>query len=99
MEHVILDAMLAVEEHDDHAAISVPTLKYEDVDSPTTESAVLEMFFRSRITWHRWSLVVDALQKVFKGDYVKLMFDVEVIISPAELMYIGSGTLYNPKDA
>ena len=99
MEHIILDAMLAVEEHNDHAAISVPTLRYEDVHSPTTESAVLEMVFRRQTTWHRWSLVVEALQKVFKGDYVNLMFDVQVNITPAELMYIGSGTLYNPKDA
>ena len=92
--------MLDVEEHDDHGTIDVKTLRYEDVDSPSpSDSAVLEMFFHSQMTWHRWSLVVEALQKVFKGDYVDLMFDVMLTVRPAELKYLGTGRLFDPKDS
>ena len=90
--------MLDVAGHDDHETINVTTLRYEDVNLPT-ESSALEMFFRSKITWHGWSLVVEALQKVFKADYVDLMFGVAMTIRPGELRYIGFGRLYNPKDA
>ncbi len=94
--------MLDVEEHDDQEAINVTTLRYEDVVSPT-ERAALEMYIRSPIrspmTWDGWSHVVDALQKVFKGDYVELLFEVEVTVTPTKWRYIGRGRLYNPKDA
>lgn len=98
VEHVILDAVLDAVEHDDHEAINVTTLRYEDVHS-RTESAALEMFFRSPMTWDGWSIVVDALQKVFKGVYVNLVFEVAVALTPGKLRYIGPGRLYNPKDA
>ena len=98
MEQVILNAMLDVEEHDDYEMINVTTFRYEDVNF-STESAALEMFLRSQMTWYEWSLVVDALQKVFKGDYVDLVFGVAMTVTPAKLRYIGFGRLYNPKDA
>ena len=98
MEQVILNAMLDVAVRDDHETISVTKLRYEDVNLPT-ESSALEMFFRSKMTWHGWSLVVEALQKVFKDEYVNLMFGVAMTVRPGELRYIGFGRLYNPKDA
>ena len=90
--------MLEVEEHDDHEEINVTTLRYEDVDSPT-EKAALEIFFRTRMTWLQWSLVVDGMQKVFKGDYVDLLFDVVMAVTPTKLKYIGRGRLYDPRVA
>ena len=97
MEHVIVDAILAASEHDDFAVIHAQTLQYEDVHSPN-ESAALEIFFRQRMTWHGWTLVVDALQKVFKGDYVHCLFDVMMKVPQAETKYMGVGRLYNPSN-
>lgn len=98
MEQVILNAMLDVGEHDDQGAINETTLHYEDIYSPT-ERAALEICPRNRMTWHGWSLVVDALQKVFKGDYVELSFGVAMTVTPTQLRYLGLGRLYKPKDA
>lgn len=98
VEQVILNAMLDVGEHDDQGAINETTLHYEDIYSPT-ERAALEICPRNRMTWHGWSLVVDALQKVFKGDYVELSFGVAMTVTPTQLRYLGLGRLYKPKDA
>ena len=98
MEHIIVDAILAALEHDDNVAIDAKTLRYEDVDFPN-ESAALEMFFRKQMTWHEWTLVVDALQKVFKGDYVHCLFNVMKTIPQAEVEYLGIGRLYDPNNA
>ena len=98
VEHVISYAVLDAVEHDDQETITVTALRYEDVDSPT-ESAGLEMFFRSPMTWDGWSTVVDSLQKVFKGNYMDLAFEVVVTVTPDKFRYIGQGRLYNPKDA
>lgn len=98
MEHIIVDAILAALGHDDHAAIDAKTLRYEDIDSPN-ESAALEMFFRKRMTWNEWTLVVEALQKVFKGDYVHCLFDVMKTGPQAQVEYLGIGRLYDPNNA
>ena len=98
MEHIIVDAILVAIDHDDSALIDAKTLRYEDVDSPN-ESAALEMIFWKQMTWHSWTLVVDALQKVFKGEYVRCLFDVMMIVSQGEMDYLGVGTLYDPKNA
>ena len=98
MEHIIVDAILDALGHDDYAVIDAKTLRYEDVDSPN-ESAVLEMFFRNKMTWHGWTLVVDALQKVFKGNYVHCLFDVMMTVPQAEMKYLGNGRLYDPNNA
>lgn len=96
MEHVIVDAILAASAHDDTAVIDAQNLRYEDVDSPN-ESVALEILFRNQLTWHDWTLVVDALQKVFKGDYVHCLFDVMLNVPEAQTKYMGVGSLYNPK--
>ena len=98
MEHVIVDAILAASAHDDTAAIDAQTLRYEDIDSPN-ESVALEILFRNRLTWHDWTLVVDALQKVFKGDYVYCLFDVMLNVRGARTEFMGIGSLYNPSHA
>lgn len=97
MEHIIVDAILAAEEHDESAAIDARRLRYEDVESPN-ESAALEIFFRNQMTWHGWTVVVDALQKVFNGEYVHCLFDVMLTVSHAEVAYMGFGRLYDPRN-
>ncbi len=98
VEHVIADAMLDVAEHDDEEAINVTQLRYEDLHFPN-ESAALEMLFRSVMTWKEWALVMDTLHKVFKGDYVALLFNVVMRLPQAKVRYLGNGRLYHPNDA
>lgn len=98
MEQVIVNAILAAAEHDDEAAIDARKLRYEDVDSPNG-SAALEIYFYNQMTWLGWTLVVDAVQKVFKGDYVHCFFDVMLALPQAELKHMGIGTLFDPKKA
>ena len=95
VEHIIVDAILAAEGHDETATINARRLRYEDTESPN-ETAALEIFFRNPMTWLGWTTVVDALQKVFKGEYVHLWFDV-VIKEPQGTRYLAIGRLFDPR--
>ena len=96
MEHIIVDAIFDAEAHDETSTIKAGKLRYEDTESPS-ETAALEIFFRFPMTWHGWTTVVDALQKVFKGDYVNLWFDV-VINERQGPRYVAIGRLFDPRN-